>query len=228
MSDISVNGLRAHLVRVQGGSAGVLLLPTVAGIDPQARQFCQRIADAGLTALAWDPFSAFDAGLSPDERRSIAFEKLEDSAALGEQSQWVTYMQQELRLDNIGVIGFCLGGRQAFSLCARDTRLKAGVAYHPSIRVPVGPNELDAVALARDVRCPVQVLYPGRDHITSHDTFAALREALESRPAPTITHVYPQAVHGFLDGTRQDDPGNSSATALAWPQTAAFLRACLL
>jgi len=233
---ITVDGLRAYVAQPEQQSrGGVLVLPTIQGIEEHLESVCGWLNDAGLTALAWDPFSAFDANLPVEERWPIGRNQLDDRPAHLEQLCWVGYMHEQLGIENVGVIGFCLGGRMALTLCAAEARLKACVAYHPSIDSPPPPRHLDAVAAAREIRCPVQILYPGRDHVTHHDTFHALRDALESRSEPTVIHLYPKAEHGFTEGfnvvsgvDRSANPANVTAKILSWPQTAAFFRACLL
>ncbi len=223
-SDLVVDGLRAYLAQPEhSGSGGVLVLPTIAGNNQQLKEYCHWIAAEGFTALAWDPFSAYPADTAPDEFRRIALNDLKDEPAYAEQSRWLDYMQRELHVDNIAVMGFCLGGRMVFPISAREERIKLCIAYHPSISSPQG----DAVLKAPGVSCPALVHYPGKDHITSHETLAALRTALETRTAPTMVNVYPEAVHGFMDGARQGDPANAAATALSWPITIASLRTCL-
>jgi carboxymethylenebutenolidase len=235
MSRITVDGLRAYVTEPKHKTAGgVLVLPTIAGVDEHQEHVCHQLNEAGLLALVWDPFSAYDPEMPLKERLPIGKDKLEDAPCQREQRQWLSYMQEQLGCDSLGVIGFCLGGRMAFTLCAADQRLKACVAYHPSLSHPAPPHHLDAVGLAPEVRCPVQLIYPGQDHVTTRGTFDALREALESRQEPTTVHVYPTAGHGFLEpndpwtGNPRQNPGNAEATRLSWPQAEAFLRACLL
>jgi dienelactone hydrolase len=85
---------------------------------------------------------------------------------------------------------------------------------------------LDAVALAADIRCPVSVVQPGHDHVASVETYAALKETLHKRAAPTIWQYYPDAEHGFMH--RKEPAANPAATVIASPQIVAFLKACLL
>jgi carboxymethylenebutenolidase len=232
---VGIDGLRAYVAQPeQQGSAGVLVLPTIQGIEEHIEAICGWLNDAGLTALAWDPFSAFDANLPVQERWPIGRDQLDDRVGQREQLRWVRYMHEELTLANIGVLGFCLGGRMALTLCAAEPGLKACAAYHPSIEAHHPPRHLDAIAAAKKITCPVQVLYPGRDHVTTRATFEALREALESRSQPTTVQVYPDADHGFTEGfniisgtDRAANPANVTAKALGWPQTAAFFNACL-
>ncbi|HLY65135.1 MAG TPA: dienelactone hydrolase family protein [Chloroflexota bacterium] len=234
---ITVDGLRALVVKPDSPSkGGVLVLPTIQGIEHHMQTVCGWITDAGLTALVWDPFSAYDREMPPEKRYPIGRDQLEDRPALQEQIHWVDYMHQELGLESVGTIGFCLGGRMVFTLCAAEPRLKACVAYHPSIDYPSPSRHLDAVAAAKDVTCPVQILYPGQDRITKRETFQALRESLEKSAAPTIVQLFPHADHGFTERgvsivsgvDRGSNPANIEATKLGWPQTVALFRACLL
>lgn len=235
--ELTVDGLKAYLAEPeQKSNAGVLVLPTIVGVQDHLKSVCGWLNDAGFTALAWDPFSSWDAAAPIPEKATWARTKLDDREAQKEHRRWLDYMYAELGLQKVGVIGFCLGGRQQLSLCAIEPRLHACAAYHPSINLPVPAEQLDAIALARDIPCPVQVLYPGQDHVTSRPIFEALRESLESRAnAPTITHVYPEADHGFTEGPspltgedRSAKPANRAAHASAWSQTMALFRACLL
>ena len=233
---LEIDGLRAYVSHPQQRTgAGVLVLPAIVGIGEHITGVCAQLNAAGLTALAWDPHTACDPSLPVVERARFCREEMEDRPAQQEQLRWLDYMHRELGLASVGVIGYCLGGRMQLTLCAVEPRLKACVAYHPSIEDQPPARHLDAVALARDIPCPVQLMYPGQDRVTSRQTFLALREALESRPAPTIVHEYPKADHGFTEHVspltgedRRDNPANPAAAALAWPQTAAFFRACLL
>jgi len=110
---------------------------------------------------------------------------------------------------------------------AQDARIKACAAAYPSIENPRLPSqEQDVVALAADIRCPVSVVQPGHDHVASVETYAALRDTLHKRPAPTIWHYYPDAEHGFMH--RKEPAANPAATVIASPQIVAFLKASLL
>src|SRR5215472_9155105 len=140
--------------------------------------------------------------------------------------KWIDYMMGELALGSVGVLGFCLGGRYALMAAAQDKRAKACAAAYPSIENPRLPNqEQDAVALAADIRCPVHVIQPGHDHVATVETYAALRETLQKRAAPTMWQYYPDAEHGFMH--RKEPAANPAATVIASPQLVAFLKACL-
>lgn len=233
---VTVDGLRAFVSMPEPATtAGVLIIPAIYGLEGRIEKYCAWLNEFGIAALVWDPFAAYDSDLPKDERMRIAIERTEDLDALREQSVWLAYMRSQLKLRAIAVLGFCTGGRMALTLCATDSDIAACVAYHPSVVAPRRSTHLDAIAAAVEVRCPVLVFYPGEDHVTAIDTFRTLRDVLESRPAPTVCAVFPDADHGFseiadpsVDGVLRDNPSNTEAMALADSATEALLCSCLL
>jgi carboxymethylenebutenolidase len=201
--------------------AGILLIPHVTGIIGEMRHEAQAMAELGLITFVWDPYPGYDAEAG---RETLPRCVDEDSAK--SQGLCVDYMRRELGVRRLGLIGWCMGGRMALTLAARDHRFAAAVAYYPSIRDPRNPEEVDVIALADKIACPLQVVYPGKDHVCANKTFFALREALDRSTQPVNIQVYPEADHGFLG--RPEVEANRVAGELAWPQTIAFLRAGLL
>jgi carboxymethylenebutenolidase len=195
-------GLHVYLAEpVHGDGRGMLLLPSRRGLSPHLRRYADEIAAAGVTALAWDHFHGRDVADLPLEQLMALTGTLSDAAAHAEQTRLLETLVTNLGLRQVGVIGWCMGGRYALLLAARDRRLAACVAYHPTIRRPLPAHQTeDAVALAREIACPVQAIYPGGDQVVPPAIFAELREASEA---------------------------NRVATALAWPQTMAFIQASL-
>ncbi len=225
-STVRVGELSAYLARPDGGSAsGMLLLPMITGIGEQVRAWADELAGRGITALAWDVFHGASTDNTSREDLGAKLGDLRDETALAEQTALLDHLLGELGCASAGVMGWCLGGRFALLLGARDQRLSGVVAYHPTIRVPAPPNhELDAVALSTSITAPVLVAYPEADTVVSHETFARLQTALQSRPrGATFSQHFPGAEHGFTDSSRHGSAVNADAFALSWPQTLAFL-----
>ena len=62
-----------------------------------------------------------------------------------------------------------------------DKRMKTCVAAYPSIESPrLANQELDAVALSAQIECPVQIVQPGTDHVSSVETYTTLNGTLTS------------------------------------------------
>jgi carboxymethylenebutenolidase len=223
--DINGPGLHGYLAQPDGARGGVLLLPTIFAVDAFARAYAQALAEAGLTAAVWDPYSGLPLMTDVEVCRARAY-TLSDIAVAGMLTSWVDHMLGHLRLNAIGVLGFCLGGRYAILHAAQDKRIKVCAAAYPSIQHPRRPNqEQDALALAAAIDCPVHLVEPGHDHVSSKETYCKLKKVLNDRRAPTIVQYHPAAEHGFMH--RKEPQANRTAAALASPQVIAFLKACL-
>ena len=230
IKDIHRKGLHARYAKPRGKcSAGVLLLPSAFGFGPSVDDQLTRLVKAGLAALAWNPYSAYDPAISADERTRISGTVLMDADCLREQSSWVDYMSSTLDLSSIGLLGFCMGGRMALLLAAEDARIKAAAAFYPTMRDPLPANAIDLPPVADKIICPVQVHYPGKDHLTSHASLQRLRAALDARVGPTPAAVihYPQASHGFLGKTREQSIADYESSHTCWAVTTAFFNATL-
>src|SRR6266567_3687399 len=224
--DIKQLGLFGFLAQPDAPTkSGVVVLPTIFGVNAFVRGYAEMLARAGLAAAVWDPYEGLRLITDYEESKTRS-RSLSDSGMQSNVKKWVDYMENDLTLTSIGVLGFCLGGRYALIAAAQERRIKACAAAYPSIENPRLSNQQhDAVALAADIRCPVQVLQPGHDHVATVETYAALRETLHKRAAPTIWQYHPDAEHGFMH--RKEPAANPAATVIASPQLVAFLTACL-
>jgi carboxymethylenebutenolidase len=225
--DIKQPGLAGFLAQPDAPTnGGVVILPTIFGVNAFVRGYAETLARAGLAAAVWDLYEGLPLTTDYEESKSRA-RKLSDAGMQAAVKTWLNYMLDDLKLTSVGVLGFCLGGRYVLMTAARDTRIKACAAAYPSIESPRLPNqEQDAIALAANIRCPVHVLQPGHDHVASVETYAALKDTLHRRAAPTIWQYYPDAEHGFMH--RKEPAANPAATVIASPQIVAFLKASLL
>jgi carboxymethylenebutenolidase len=208
-----------------GARGGVLILPTIFGINEFARSYADGLANSGLVAAVWDINSGLP--LSADYQECIRRARmLSDDGVFGMIARWRGTLQSQFGASAVGVIGFCIGGRFAILQASQDRSIVACAMAYPSIENPRLPNQtMDALALAANIACPVHMLRPGNDHVSSPETYEALTRALLSRRQPTTIQTYPEAEHGFMH--RPALEANVAATKLASPQLIAFLGACL-
>ena len=221
---VKVGEQDAYLARV--GRAGMLLLPMITGIGEQVRVWADELAGEGITALVWDPFKGRSTDNSTREELSALLREMDDDTALAEQAELLDYLTGELGCSKSGVIGWCLGGRFAFLLGARDQRVASVVAFHPTVPSKLPPHHTyDAIAEAAAITAPVLVSYPSADAAVPNADFEALQTVLQARTAgATFTQYFPGADHGFSDKARQEKEVNANAYRLAWPQALAFMR----
>ncbi|TDO67490.1 carboxymethylenebutenolidase [Kribbella sp. VKM Ac-2571] len=221
---VTVGEQDAYLARV--GRAGMLLLPMITGIGEQIREWADELAGEGITALAWDPFKGRSTDNATREELSGMLREMDDDAALAEQRALLDYLFDDLGCSKVGVIGWCLGGRFAFLLGARDQRVANVVAFHPTVPSNRPPHHTyDAIAEAAGVTAPVLVSYPSADAAVPNADFETLQTVLQARTAgATFAQYLPGADHGFSDKSRHDKDVNADAFRLAWPQALAFMK----
>ncbi len=222
---VSVGSLTAYLATGRANGPGMLLLPMITGIGEQIRDWADELADRGVTALTWDPFHGRSTDNSTVDELHELLLQLDDDAALAEQTQLLDHLLSDLAAPKAGVMGWCLGGRFALLLGAREHRLAGVTAFHPTVPSQLRPNQThDAIADAAAITAPVLVSYPSADTMVSGADFEALQTALHSRPTgATFTLFHPGADHGFTNRDRHDKPANADAYRLAWPQALTFI-----
>lgn len=207
----------AYLALPPGGAGpgpGLLLLQEIFGVNEHIRGVAEQYALAGFTVLAPDVFwrqaprvelgyegadrqqgVALATALKPEQVAAdlqaavAALRALPGVAAAGGQ---------------IGAIGYCMGGRLAYTAAAL-AGVDAAVAYY-------GGGIQNQLALAPRVACPVQFHYAGHDEHIPPEAVAAVRQAFAGKPAEL--HVYPGSLHGFNCWARASYHAPSAALAL--------------
>jgi carboxymethylenebutenolidase len=224
--EIAGGRVDGHITHADKPRGGVIVLPTITGVDAHMKDRAMKLAESGFTAMIWNPYpgEAQPADLGAAQPRAG---KLNDGS-LESMSACVSHLIDKLKLPAVATVGFCLGGRYAVLLAAKDQRIAGCVPYYPSIRVPMSPNQtLDAMALASDIRCPVHLVHGTADQVFLHPVFLKLRDALDARKVATTVQVHPGAVHSFMRPDLHNDPANASAARLSWPPAVSFLETCL-
>lgn len=233
--DVQVGSLHLHVAQpVEATHVGVLLYPTIAGLDEHMSAQAATLAEDGLTAVVWDPYD----GNPPAGGRVAALElskSFQDEDIVRSVTRVLDYMQDELSLGSFSAFGWCFGGRVALLHAGLDPRIGGVVAYNPTIWgdqvVEFGPmrfsgadfpgETMDVVAGASAIHGPVQICHPEHD-FTPQDVYDELLARLRTRPAPTFYEYYPGVGHGFGQGPTEAD---AAARAAAWPRTLRTLSA---
>ena len=176
-------------------AAAVVCVPSIFGVNDEARRYLRQYADAGYVALVYDPFWRTTPGpLSPteDADRRIAMTR-RDGFIVGE---GVTDLRSAIgavrSLDacngKVAIAGYCFGGRYAY-LAATQLDVDAAISYH-GIRIG------DSLAGAGPLRCPATFHFGDQDHSVPMSEVDAIRLALRDDPRAEIC-VYPGVGHSF-------------------------------
>jgi carboxymethylenebutenolidase len=220
-------GAYAALPARPDGCPAVLVLGEIWGVNGNIRAVCDRLARAGVAALAPDPYrgEAPPRESDPLDRVLGFFDRFDDPrgirdcrAALG-----VLASGLGIRPRALFAWGFCKGGRFAHYLGAFDSRLAGVVNFYGRIAFARDPalKPFTPFDVAGLIEAPYLGLFAERDALIPIADVTALRASFARRGHPHHLHVYAGADHAFFNDTR---PAHHPAVAAdAWQKTLGFV-----
>lgn len=199
---------------------GLVLAPDVMGLRPLFDDMCARLAaEHGWAVCAPEPFPGH-VDFTLDQRFAY-MPQVTDDQRLADLAQAADLLEQQARVDRVGVLGFCMGGMYALK-AAGTGRFDRAVAFYGMIKVPTewrgaGHGEpLDW--LAKPSPTGVLAIVGGRDSMTPPEDVAQL-QALGDRVEIAF---YPEGEHGFVhDPARPTHRAGDAADA--WSRAVSFL-----
>jgi carboxymethylenebutenolidase len=215
----SDGGFGAYLALPPAGRGpGLLLLQEIFGVNAHIRGVAEQYALAGFVVIAPDLFwrkgARIELGYEGDDRQRAdrLMSTIQTEAVVRDmQATLATLRTRPECSGKVGAIGYCMGGRLAYTaaaLCGVD----AAVAYY-------GGRIQDQLHLAAQINCPIQFHYGERDDHIPLSAVEAVREAVVDKDAEI--HVYAGAPHGFNCWARASY--HPAAAALAHGRSLAFL-----
>ena len=198
----------------KGKVQAVVVIHENKGLTDWARSVADRLAEAGVVALAPDLLS----GAGPEGGDTTSFASTEaatkgiyalDAAQVLADLDAVCDHAKKLDACNgkISVAGFCWGGGKSFEFATHRKDLAAAYVFY-------GPSPKDEAALAA-IACPVYGFYGENDaRITAgvEATTAAMKKAGKTYEPV----VYTGAGHGFFRSGEADDSAEHAAWEEAW------------
>ena len=170
----------------------VLYLTDVFGIQlKENKLLADSFARAGFYVVAPD---MFDGAPAPTDLNTPGFNvtdftmkhQVANTDPIVEKA--VAYIQNELKIKNIGATGYCFGGRYAFRFGAPGRGATAVFTAHPSLQE-------DAEVLA--VKAPTSVAAAETDQLMSDDKRHQLEGFLKQNKNPYSVALYSGTNHGF-------------------------------
>jgi carboxymethylenebutenolidase len=205
---------------------GILIINDVFGRSPFYDQLARRLAQAGFVAVTPEYF--FREGSLPEPTREAAMARAKrlDFKRWGrDMSAAIDWLRARPEVNEVGTIGFCMGGTQVLLLAARRDDIAATVSYYgfpADARTDASPIEV-----APTMQGPILGHWGDQDEGAGMDNVAKLRAALATAGVEHEFHIYPGLGHGFLKASLEDEktPGHAQACA-SWTRTLEFYRQC--
>jgi carboxymethylenebutenolidase len=227
--------VRAEVFAPAGAArAGVVVAHEVFGLDAFARSVGERLAAAGLLAVAPDLYSragcpgpVSDAGdpapeWTPAQIRAAVAE-LPDRRAVADLDGAARWLLEERAAGKVGVVGFCMGGNLAYLLGCHSTRVAAVVDFYGRVRYdelsrekPVQPLEM-----ALNLDAPLLAFFGERDASIPLEDVAALSTRLDAFAKNADVRVVSEVGHGFFNHLRP--AWHAERAAEVWEETVSFL-----
>jgi len=216
------HGASGYLATAPGGSGpGVILIQEYWGLVPHIVDVAERLAAEGFTVLAPDLYHG-QTTAEPDEagKMMMAMNMATAGHDMGGAIDHLLSLDSVTR-DQVGVMGFCMGGGLALVLaCQRPEAVGAVVPFYGLIPWP------DAQPDYSRLDAPVLGHYAGDDGFFTPELVDALQSQLDGLGKQADLEVYPGVDHAFFNDTRPE-VYDAEASARAWVQTVGFLHANL-
>jgi len=213
------NGGSAQGYLADGGGPGVIVIQEWWGLVPHITDVADRLAAEGFTALAPDLYHG-RASTEPDEAGKLMM-ALNLAQAAKDLSGAVDVLQERTGRNQVGVVGFCMGGGLALVLaCQRPDAVAAAAPFYGVI--PWESAQPDWSALAATVEGHYAELDGFFTPAAAHD----LEATLQGLGKTATLHVYPGVDHAFFNDTRPE-VYDAAASATAWDRTVTLMRTAL-
>jgi len=207
-------------VPASGRGPGVIMVQEWWGLDWGLIEMADRLAAEGFTVLVPDLFRGELAGHTEMDKAGQLMSTLPPDRAARDMSGAVDYLaaSEHVSGDQLGVVGFCMGGMLSFFLAAgRPDKIGAVVPFYG---FPQGDNQPDYAAIDAPVRA----------HLAEHDDFFGpdaarqLEAHLKQLGKDVDFTVYPGSGHAFMAPHNALGTQDTELYDQVWPQAVAFLR----
>jgi len=222
-SDSDGSAMRIHVSAPAGAGPfpGLVVMQHQGGVDEFIQQMTQRLGQAGYVAAAPDLYHRDGPNCKDDivTRRS----RLSDRRIINDIAATVNFLQRHDSIgEQIGIMGFCMGGRLALLGAATNPAFKAAVAFYPGNTFRAWGRDIPSpFERMVGIQCPVQGHFGANDANPSPEDMAKLDAELTRHNKTHEFYSYANAGHAFLDSTK--DSYRRPADEASWPKTLEFL-----
>ncbi len=205
-----------------GPFPAIVVIQHATGVDQFIRETAERLAGEGYVAVAPNLYHRQDpnSGESGSERR----QKLRDNEVIADVNAAVDYLNANAKANaQIGIIGFCMGGRVVYLMAAVNPAFRAGAGFYGGNTKAVwGEGGRSPFDLLSDVGCPLLGFFGEDDGNPSPQDMKDMDERLTQHGKPHEFHSYPGAGHAYMDHTNENTYREHAAAA-SWPIALDFL-----
>ena len=196
------------------------------GLNSWCKSICDRLAKSGFVAIAPDFYRGKTYEYTDVPGAIAKLKSLNDDAIMLDVGKSIDFLAGKAGVDgsNIGVIGFCMGGRYAFlSSATYPTKIKAAISYYGGGIDAAPGNPLGQKSLldrVTAIQSPIMFMYGSDDQLIAAEEHGRVAAALSKAKKRYILNVFPKAGHGFMSDRRESY--SAEAASEAWMMTTGF------
>lgn len=207
---------------------GVIVIHEIFGLNDHIKDISRRFSREGFVAFAPDLFDGHD-GVPTDKNDLGAmrecWSKIPDATFVADLQALMDLAQADERVqgDNIGVIGYCMGGAMGFMFAASTPSVAWCADYYGRIKYPelTAAKAKHPIDYSETLKCPVIGLFSGQDELIPPAHVQELEQRVKAKGVRSDFKIYDDAKHAFFNDTR--DFYNEKAAKDAWQRTLNFV-----
>jgi carboxymethylenebutenolidase len=208
--------------------AAVIVIQEAFGVNEHIEDVTRRFAGEGYRAVAPHLFHrSGDPALGYDDIQQVMphMQAVTEAGLTSDLDATLSYLTDAgFQSNQVGIVGFCMGGTVAF-LAATRYPLGAAATFYGGGIASGRFGTPSQIELAPDLVAPWLGLYGDLDQGIPVDEVEALREAAAKASVPTEVVRYPDAEHGFHCDARSSFHQASSRDG--WQRTLAWFQSYL-
>lgn len=201
------------------GHPGIVVIQHAGGVDAFVQDVVHRLHREGYVAIAPELFHRQpQSGVEPMQRTQL----LKDEEILADVAATIAHMKaMRMRVDPIGIVGFCMGGRVAYLAAAGNKDLAAAAVYYGgNIMRALGPGP-SPFERSKDIGCPIIGFFGAQDQNPSPADVAKIDAELTRLNKWHEFLMYQDAGHAFENFLSPERYRERQARA-AWTEMLAF------
>jgi carboxymethylenebutenolidase len=201
------------------------------GVDKFIEDRVENLAQQGYLAIAPDLYhrqtSAEDGAVEKVDT-ATRISRLRDPEVINDVNAAVNYARRlkDTQLGDVGIIGFCMGGRVAYLMAASKPVFKAAAVFYGGNIMKAWGNGPTPFDLTPYIHCPIAGFFGAEDANPSPADVDRIAAQLDKYRKPREFHHYPEAGHAFLNFTNPATYREGPARD-AWDKLIPFLQRTL-
>ena len=231
--DVDASPMRLYVGMPSLGRAfpAVIVIHDGSGVDKFIEDRVENLAQRGYLAIAPDLYhrqTSAAAGVSEDGDPLTRIGRLRDPEVINDVNAAVNYARRlkDTQLGDVGIIGFCMGGRVAYLMAASKPVFKAAAVFYGGDIMKAWGNGPTPFDLTPYIHCPMAGFFGAEDANPSPADVDRIAAQLDKYRKPREFHRYPEAGHAFLNFTNPATYREGPARD-AWDKLIPFLQRSL-